>query len=79
MPRLVRRGLALAATGVVAGLGLAVVASRFLSSLLFQTSPIDLATYAAVSAVLIGAAVLASLQPALQAGRVSPTVAMRRD
>lgn len=41
-----------------------------MSSLLFEVSPVDPVTYAAVSAGLIAAALLASYLPALRATKV---------
>jgi ABC-type lipoprotein release transport system permease subunit len=50
---------------------------RLLSSLLFEVSPVDPFTYAAVSLALIAAAMLASYVPALRATAVDPVTALR--
>ncbi len=75
----VRQGLLLAAVG--AGLGLVAAAglTRLMSSLLFKTAALDPITYAAVSAILIGAAALASYFPARRATAVDPVEALRTE
>jgi ABC-type antimicrobial peptide transport system permease subunit len=65
------------AVGIAIGLVLAALCTRLLSSLLFQTSPLDPLTYAAVIALLVGCTVLAALMPALRATRVQPATALR--
>jgi ABC-type lipoprotein release transport system permease subunit len=53
--------------------------TRALKSLLFDVSPLDPLTYAAVSIGLIGAALIASYVPALRATAVDPLDALRAD
>jgi len=65
-----RRGLVLASVGVVFGLAGALVLSRFLQSLLFETPPYDPVVLLTVAVLLLGAAVLACVFPALRASRV---------
>jgi predicted permease len=72
-------GFVLAAIGVACGLGAAAVMTRALGSLLFDVSPLDPLTYAAVSAGLMGAALAASYVPALRATAVDPLEALRAD
>ena len=64
LPVFLRQGLLLAAIGVGVGLAAAVGLTRLMSSLLFGVSAVDPLTYAAVSALLMAAAVLASYVPA---------------
>jgi putative ABC transport system permease protein len=71
------RGARLAITGVVIGILGAVFGTRLLSSLLFVVRPIDVTTYAAVSILLISAALSASYIPARRAARVDPMEALR--
>ena len=71
------QGLRLAGLGIIVGLGLALVATRLLNSLLFGTSPTDALTFAAVAALLVAIAACASLVPALRASRVDPLIALR--
>jgi ABC-type antimicrobial peptide transport system permease subunit len=75
----VRRGLALSIMGVAIGSGAAVGLTRLLRSLLFGVSPWDPVTYAAVAAVLLLAAVLASYLPARRASAVDPVEALRAE
>jgi predicted permease len=72
-------GLRLAAIGVGAGIVLALVTTRLLTSLLYGTSATDVATFAAVSLLLVAVAIGASLVPALRASRIDPLVALRED
>jgi ABC-type antimicrobial peptide transport system permease subunit len=74
-----RSGVALAALGVALGAIAALLLGRFLAPLLFQTSPRDPFTFAAVGASLLAVAALASLLPALRARRVTPLEALRSD
>jgi len=75
----VRHGLLLAGVGVVLGLAAAAALTRILASFLFHISPLDPATYCAVSAVLLAAAALASYVPAHRASTVNPVEALRAD
>jgi ABC-type antimicrobial peptide transport system permease subunit len=74
-----RQGIVFAAIGVVCGLAAAVPLTRLMSTLLFEVSPLDPATYCAVSAVLVGAAFLAAYLPARQATRIEPVDALRAE
>ena len=75
----VRYGLTLAAIGIACGLVAAVALARLMASLLFEVSPIDPLTYAAVCASLAAAAMLASYVPALRATGVNPVTALRAE
>jgi ABC-type antimicrobial peptide transport system permease subunit len=72
-------GALLAAIGVTAGLVGAFVVTRYLSSLLFGITPLDPATFIAVSLVFGGVALLAAYVPARRATRVDPLVALRSE
>jgi ABC-type antimicrobial peptide transport system permease subunit len=72
-----RRGLGLTALGVGAGLGGAIALSQWMSSLLFEVSPLDPATYAAVSLLLVASALLASYIPSRRATHVDPIESLR--
>jgi putative ABC transport system permease protein len=50
-----------------------------MSALLFGVGPMDPMTYASVSGVLAGVALLAAYLPARRASRVDPIVALRAD
>lgn len=76
---MVRRGLRLAITGTVVGVGLSVLAGRAVDSILFGVGPFDPLTYGAVTVLILGVAVVASLVPAVRAGRTSPAVTIRAE
>ena len=70
---------ALAGTAVAVGVGVALVCTRFLGSLLFGISPSDPATFAGIAILLMGIALLASYLPARRATQVDPMVALRSE
>lgn len=72
-------GLRLVVVGCVIGLGLAVMASRLLTGLLFAVDVWDPVTFVAVPVVLGGAALLAAYIPARRVSRVDPVQALRVD
>ena len=74
-----KRGLVLTIAGLVLGLGLSTVASRFLNALLYGFQPDLIPTITAVSLILLGVAALACLAPARRASRVDPVVALRSE
>jgi predicted permease len=71
------RGVAPIAVGVAIGIVLALLAGKLVASLLFQVSPHDPGVLASVSGILLVAAALASLVPAVRATRADPMVALR--
>ncbi len=75
----VRHGLMLSGIGAACGLAAAFALTRLMKSLLFDVSPADPLTYAAVSAGLILAAMLASFLPARKAASVDPAEALRAE
>jgi putative ABC transport system permease protein len=72
-------GFVLALIGVACGLAGAVALTRVLGSLLFDVSPLDPLTYAAVTLGLIAAAIMASYIPALRATGLDPVEALRAE
>lgn len=76
--RLVARQAALpVAGGIVAGLALAFAATRYVHSLLYETSAADPAAIAGSVGLLIAAALLAALIPARRAAEVDPMAVLR--
>jgi len=73
----VREGMALAAIGTLGGLTVAFGLTRLMASLLYGVRPADPATFAAVSLLLVGIALLACYLPAWRATKVDPMVALR--
>jgi putative ABC transport system permease protein len=65
--------------GAIAGLILAVAASRVMQSLLFDVSALDPLTLFGAALVLIATATLAAWLPARRASNVDPIVALRQD
>ena len=74
-----QRALLLAAAGIVGGLGSSVLLSRLLSRSLFEITPLDPATYAAVAMILLAMALAAAYPPARRAATIDPLVALRSD
>jgi predicted permease len=72
-------GLKLALVGIVIGTAIAFVISRFLASLLYQTSTADALTFTLVPLFLLIPTVGTSLIPAWRATRIDPVVALRTD
>jgi ABC-type antimicrobial peptide transport system permease subunit len=72
-------GVRLAATGVLAGLAVALFASRLLEGLLFGIDAVDPPTFAAVAAALGLIAVTASYLPARRAARADPLESLRAE
>jgi ABC-type lipoprotein release transport system permease subunit len=73
----VRHGVLLVGVGIVIGLAIASMATPWARNLLFQVSPFDPASFAAVSGVLLVVAGLASYLPAVRATRVDPVVVLK--
>ena len=69
--------MSLVLIGTVIGLVGAYAVTRVMSHLLFQVTPTDLATFAAVPLVLLSVALVACLIPARRATRVDPLIALR--
>jgi putative ABC transport system permease protein len=76
---IVRQAMLLVAGGVAAGTVAALFVSQTMTRMLFNVTPTDPATFAAVAAVLVGVALFASYLPARRATRVDPIVALRAE
>ena len=74
-----RDGMIPVAIGVAAGVALAFISARIMSSLLFQVSPYDPALTAAAVCVLLAVGAAACLLPAHRAAGVQPMQALRTE
>jgi len=72
-------GLVLALSGVGLGLTVALVAARFLRTMLYGVGPADPLTFVSVGVTLSLVALLSSLVPAWRATRVNPVVALKTE
>ena len=71
-----RESMILVAIGVVAGLGIALVSSDLVSTLLFGLPPRDIRSMLLAVAVMVMVSALAGYLPARRASRVDPMVAL---
>jgi putative ABC transport system permease protein len=65
--------------GIAGGLGAAVVAVRWMSSILFRVSPVDPVTYMRVIALVALVVAVAAYLPARRASQVDPSELLRRN
>ena len=72
-------GVRVVAVGIVLGLGVAAIASRALSSLLFEVPSMDPVTFGGTALAMALVGWLASWVPARRAARVDPIHSMRGD
>ncbi len=77
--QVLRRGLGLMAAGIGIGLVVALFAARVLATMVYDVSPTDPATLAAVALLLIAVGATACLLPALRATRVDPVIVLREE
>jgi predicted permease len=76
---IVRKGMALAFSGVFIGLAAAFALTRLMRTLLFGVNSSDPATFAAIALLLAGVAFLASYIPARRAARIDPMLSLRSE
>jgi predicted permease len=76
---ILRESLTLVGLGVLAGVALALGATRWLSSLLFGLSPTDPIAYGGSALLLLVVALVACLLPARRAAKIDPMVALRTE
>jgi putative ABC transport system permease protein len=65
--------------GLVVGLAGAIWLTRFIQSMLFETSPLDPISLAVVGSIFLLVAMTACLVPALRASRLDPMSALRQE
>jgi predicted permease len=73
----ITQAMILTAIGVIAGALLAAVLGRFIQTQLYAIQPIDWISFAGTAVVMLIAALVASVAPAVRALRVDPIVALR--
>jgi len=73
------RGLRLALAGISLGTLGALLLTRLLAGLLYETSTTDLMTFLTAGLVMLAASLLASLPPTLRIARIDPMVVLRSD
>jgi putative ABC transport system permease protein len=73
----VRQGMSIAIAGLVLGVAAALALTRVMTGLLYEVTPTDPSTFAAVIGVLAATALAACCGPAFKAARVDPLVALR--
>jgi putative ABC transport system permease protein len=76
---IVGQGLRLVAIGLVLGLAGALAVARLLTGLLYEIGPWDAVTYLGTIAVLGGAALLATLLPAIRAATIAPLAVLQQE
>ena len=79
MRLVIRDGMKLALIGVAVGVGLALVSTRVLSTILFGVSPFDPLTFGAMALFLTMVGLLACAVPARRASRTDPMTAIRAE
>ena len=72
------RGMAIAAIGIAAGLGLALALTRTLSTFLYGTSPTDPLAFGSIAALLAAVAFAACYGPARRAARIDSMTMLRQ-
>jgi predicted permease len=70
--------LLLVGIGIVIGIGSALLAGRFVETVLFGLSPMDVLSFASATILIVAVASLAGYLPARRAARVDPMVALHR-
>jgi putative ABC transport system permease protein len=72
-------GLRPAMAGIVIGLAGSAAAVRLIESMLYETKPLDITVFLAVTATLLSVAALACMIPAWRASRLDPMQALRTE
>jgi ABC-type antimicrobial peptide transport system permease subunit len=72
-----REGLSVTLTGIVLGILGASLVTRMMQDLLFGITPLDTVAFTAAPAILLAAALIACLGPALRAASTDPAATLR--
>jgi putative ABC transport system permease protein len=75
----IRHGLRLVSIGLALGVAAALIATRALTSMLYEVTAADPATYLLVAVLLVTTAILACWLPAVRASRASPVAVLRAE
>jgi ABC-type antimicrobial peptide transport system permease subunit len=73
------QAMRMTAIGLMAGIGVALIAARYLASLLFGVGSADPVTLVVACGLFVGAAAAAAYIPARRAATVDPSVAVRSE
>jgi ABC-type antimicrobial peptide transport system permease subunit len=76
---IVGQGLRLISAGLVLGLAGALAVARLLTGFLYEISPWDVSAYVGTMIVLGGAALLATLLPAVRAAAIAPIILIQQE
>jgi predicted permease len=76
---ILRQGLVLAAIGLAVGLAASAVATRLLTTVLFEVRPVDAEVYLGVVVLLAAATLLAGYLPARRAARMDPVAVLKAE
>ena len=79
MTWVLRHAVVVTLAGIALGLGVAAVLARVMRGLVFGVEPTDPATFAAVTLLLVSAALMASYLPARRATRIDPLTSLRAE
>jgi predicted permease len=74
-----RRGAAITGIGIGLGVIAAIGTTRFMASLLYGVSPLDLSSFVGAATFLMATALLAAYIPARRAARVDPATTLRHE
>jgi putative ABC transport system permease protein len=74
-----RQGMTISISGILAGLGAAYVLTRYVSSFMYGVGRADVGSYITVAFAVALVATVASIVPALRAARIDPLVALRQE
>jgi ABC-type antimicrobial peptide transport system permease subunit len=72
-----RESLVISLSGLFIGCAASLALSRLVAGLLFGVEPIDPATYAAITLLLLAVALAASYGPARRATKIDPMITLR--